>query len=526
MQKIPAKEVATDREVFGASDLDQSLKEIKGQKFMDYFNVKDFGAKGDGVTDDTEAIQSIINKEDNIYFSKGDYLTRSLTIPDNKTILFDNQAKLIANENTDLNFSGIGFITLENDIKIKNLEIEIPSGTEIGHCIRSDDSNNIILKNIKINSIDEQDNETGYHIALHFWDSSNIKINNAKIYNFTEGIRTQAGENFNFENIEISYFRTGIDFNGGNYFDIKNIYIHDSNYTINTNGWDGIYLGLDTIINNTPITNLNLKNARIFNSPEKGIYMSNGINCFFKDITIEKSGGAGFDIDGEENSQSKFIYADNIIIKESNLFNMYDSAMARVSRSENVFLNNWYIENNLNTPCKFGINFLGITNNIFLNNFKTKYFNIHFNFYNQFGGNENINLNNINIFSDELNSGTSGVGFYFVPKDNFIRKINLDNIIIDTINSGYKFVAPTTGSYGKIYIESTITNYNNRLLTEDDASLGNERIVNIKTDSFSGDRCAIGSKIFDITTNDIYYKTENPTRFGYFEEFINTVFAK
>jgi hypothetical protein len=90
MQKIPAKEVATDREVFGASDLDNTLKEIKGQKFMDYVNVKNFGAVGDGVTDDTEAIQNALEYAYNqspqssgwrfeipgIYIPSGNYLIK------------------------------------------------------------------------------------------------------------------------------------------------------------------------------------------------------------------------------------------------------------------------------------------------------------------------------------------------------------------------------------------------------------------------------------------------------------------
>jgi hypothetical protein len=86
MQKIPAKEVATDREVFGASDLDQSLKEIKSKKFMDFVNVKDFGAVGDGVTDDTEAIQNAISEAYNqsgLFFPKGEYLIKETLVLDN-----------------------------------------------------------------------------------------------------------------------------------------------------------------------------------------------------------------------------------------------------------------------------------------------------------------------------------------------------------------------------------------------------------------------------------------------------------
>lgn len=102
MQKIPAKEVATDREVFGASDLDQSLKEIKGKKFMDFVNVKDFGAVGDGVTDDTEAIQDAIDSLTNksvIYFPKGLYKTTDTLINNGLASFVGESIQDIVNDN-------------------------------------------------------------------------------------------------------------------------------------------------------------------------------------------------------------------------------------------------------------------------------------------------------------------------------------------------------------------------------------------------------------------------------------------
>jgi Pectate lyase superfamily protein len=51
--------------------------------FSDYLNVKDYGAKGDGVTDDTTAIQNALNAHNSIYFPPGAYLvTDSLTLTD------------------------------------------------------------------------------------------------------------------------------------------------------------------------------------------------------------------------------------------------------------------------------------------------------------------------------------------------------------------------------------------------------------------------------------------------------------
>ena len=69
------------------STTDRSL----ANRFADVVNVKDFGAKGDGVADDTAAIQAAINSIPNggtLYFNKGTYLISStIIIPFSNIIL-------------------------------------------------------------------------------------------------------------------------------------------------------------------------------------------------------------------------------------------------------------------------------------------------------------------------------------------------------------------------------------------------------------------------------------------------------
>lgn len=62
-------------------------------------NVKWFGAKGDGVTDDTAAINALITEigsnKYSIYFPSGIYkISSNITIPSNIKIIFDNEAKI------------------------------------------------------------------------------------------------------------------------------------------------------------------------------------------------------------------------------------------------------------------------------------------------------------------------------------------------------------------------------------------------------------------------------------------------
>lgn len=56
-------------------------------KIREVVSVKDFGAVGDGVTDDTAAIQAAINAEDSVFIPPGTYrITSPISIPQRKVL--------------------------------------------------------------------------------------------------------------------------------------------------------------------------------------------------------------------------------------------------------------------------------------------------------------------------------------------------------------------------------------------------------------------------------------------------------
>jgi hypothetical protein len=124
------------------------------------YNVKNYGAKGDGKTDDTKAVQKALNAvskvKGTVYFPKGTYLidaTQSLNVKANTKVIGDGSSTIIRASNG----SGFGssLITL--------------SGTNIQISYMSLDGNLMVLKVLLINS-----------------GSSNIKIDNCFLANASQ----------------------------------------------------------------------------------------------------------------------------------------------------------------------------------------------------------------------------------------------------------------------------------------------------------------------------------------------------
>lgn len=335
-------------------------------------SVKNYGAVGDGVTDDTAAIQSAL--DDNIggslVFPNGTFLTKNLIIPENTTIKFES-IQLIRNldseEDTfikvmsgakiygDVLIDGqkkgfmnpdISGIRVYGDNCIFDANIEIKNMQ--GHGFIATGYNNIF-----INSIYSHDNggksgkeELGIGDGLIIMDAQNVSVNVATVYN--------NGRN----GISISSYSRVTD-----KIVVDKIYSSDNGYTdvdleISTNVKVGYIRPYST---NYPSISLNNTNdCELKNCEVSQLYGENINNLSAENITVFPKNNYVFHLEGNNLKINGVVYKDNLDNYEGNAIEILEAG-------DNGYIENILVENSFNGYYLEAKNIKNIIVNKFIN---------------------------------------------------------------------------------------------------------------------------------------------------------------
>jgi hypothetical protein len=210
-------------------DLDLGNNSIIADTVLEPTNARYYGAVGDGVANDTEAIQNAINQSNKVYLSPGVYLVDSLVLRSGSYICGDGyktklflrfgKTKLLKIEN--INNVTIKDIYLAGGVEAGNIYTILSSeGTRVGIYLSVCDG--LKLDNVSIKYFDKA--------GISLGEGDNHSITNINVYNCYKGIDVRVLSEYSFyNNINVRYCKYGVYLVGGNNY-FTNTSLETNNY--------------------------------------------------------------------------------------------------------------------------------------------------------------------------------------------------------------------------------------------------------------------------------------------------------
>ncbi|TDK64140.1 hypothetical protein E2K98_04550 [Bacillus salipaludis] len=316
----------------------KEIMEFSTNKEVDYVNVVDFGAKGNGITDDSKAIGNAIRaakKKGVLMFPKGVYLVSKISFISNIEYIGHNariSAKgvtvpVILKNTSNVKVSGITFdanhiskkalsVIASNNIKIINCSFE--NARDFG-LYTEQLTDSVIDKSLAIHNGDQEFHDAGFSV-----NGENVIISDSIARNNeANGFRIFGTDKFVGGRITISDAHSHHNTNHG-FLTTPTGKVQDtpshiviSNSIANNNGSKGMYSGFAIHYSSQSM----VQNSVSYENEEHGFVLMDNSFCILKGNIARKNGANGIRIQADwnrtEDSQSGVhdaIVNDNIIV--------------------------------------------------------------------------------------------------------------------------------------------------------------------------------------------------------------------
>lgn len=240
-------------------------------------NVKLYGAVGDGIADDTQAINDCISENGCAYFPKGIYLiSDTIMLVDNLSLVGDNAVLKLANYTNKIMLSGDTVI----NVIIDGIHLDQGTQSTQTEVIKLTQSTSIIFNNVVV---DKQYGTTYTNYGMiDCIDCTEISFINCKLSNAAaEGLWMHNCNNCIINGGEFKDCPNGSGIAvGGDYNRVSNVYAHD------TGGSNAIVSGKYNVVDNCIFENSTQSNGLSFGHYPDVVVGGCVSNCVVKDFKV------------------------------------------------------------------------------------------------------------------------------------------------------------------------------------------------------------------------------------------------
>lgn len=157
-------------------------------RLQDYVSVKDFGAVGDGITNDTAAIQAAVDAASRVYIPAGNYAISIVSLNTNNTLFGDGDASVLVSLNTTYSVSDDaenGLLNTKNisNVTLSNFKVDTNNNRPTLKIILS---SNVTIENVSMNGLLGTGQVFGY--AIHLAGSTDVYVDSCRLADFYNGV--------------------------------------------------------------------------------------------------------------------------------------------------------------------------------------------------------------------------------------------------------------------------------------------------------------------------------------------------
>jgi hypothetical protein len=345
----------------------QPSNDENNQTVNNAVNIKIYGAIGDGITDDTLAIQNAINSESKLYFPKGRYKVSNPIYPRSDTILISDNATIYYTKehgvnvlypalyfkNNIHNVDMLGHWIFEGDTPNSafNKATATPDDTYVQGLKIKENCSNIYIESFEGYNFSGGALEIGTDAPATI-PPSHITIDSMKVYNcWNVNMSITSGTDIHIKNIETygavsnpSFAQVGVDIEVNTPNDVlENIQI-DKIITHSNE------IGFQVLTMSQLQKGITVNEIDSFENSDNGINLLDATNCTIELVNIHHNKGAGVFIEGTFK---------NISLKSGTLFNNKNhGVLAQMDASRNVHASSENLNLGLNIYNNYGYGIL------------------------------------------------------------------------------------------------------------------------------------------------------------------------